>query len=196
MIILVRHGQTEANAEGRLQGRTDRELSADGRVQAAALAAVLATSGATRVVSSPLRRATQTASPIADALGVGVEVEPDLIELDYGDWDDVPIADIGPDHWARWRADVAFAPPGGESLLTVRFRVERWLRSALGTDDTIVAVSHVSPIKAAVCVALGVDDSVSWRMHLATASICRLARRRGGVVLASFNETCNEPVAR
>jgi probable phosphoglycerate mutase len=189
VIILVRHGQTAANAEGRLQGRTDRDLSDEGQAQAAALAAALAASGATRVMSSPLRRAAQTAAPIATALGLAVEVEPDLIELDYGRWDDRPIAAIDPADWARWRSDVAFAPPGGESLLTVHARVERWLRTVLGSSDTIVAVSHVSPIKAAVCVALGVDDAASWRMHLATASICRLARRQGGVVLASFNET-------
>lgn len=192
MIILVRHGQTAANAAGRLQGRTDRDLSELGRAQAVSLAVSLAASGATRVVSSPLRRATQTAAPIAETLELAVEIAPDLIELDYGDWDDRPIADIDAADWARWRADVAFAPPGGESLLTVRARVERWLRGALGSDDTIVAVSHLSPIKAAVCVALGVDDAASWRMHLATASICRLTRRQGGVVLASFNETVEQ----
>jgi broad specificity phosphatase PhoE len=91
--------------------------------------------------------------------------------------------------WGRWRSDPLFAPPGGETLAAVRARVDGWLRHELAGSEPIVAVSHVSPIKAAVCSALGVDDATTWRMHLDVASVSRLARRRGSVVLASFNET-------
>lgn len=203
MIILVRHGQTAANAGGRLQGRSDLPLSDLGAAQAAALAGALRTCGATRVVSSPLARARATAAPIAAALECAVEVDDDLIELDYGEWDGRALADVAPRDWAAWRADPNFAPPGGESLSAVRARVERWLRRELvdsgpsgrdaGDDFTgpgpVVAVSHVSPIKAAICVALGVDDNASWRMFLDVASVSRLALRQGSVVLASFNET-------
>jgi probable phosphoglycerate mutase len=189
VIILVRHGQTAANAGALLQGHSDRPLSDLGRAQADSLASALATSGARRVVSSPLARARTTAAPIAAALGCEVETEPALIELDYGEWDGRALADVSPQDWARWRADPNFAPPGGESLVAVRARVERWLRHELPGDEPLIAVSHVSPIKAAVCTALGVDDAASWRMHLDVASVTRLTRRQGGVVLVSFNET-------
>ncbi len=189
MIILVRHGQTAANAQGLLQGRVDLELSDVGRAQAAAVAASLADCGAARVVSSPLRRALQTARSIADVLGRDVDVEPGLIELDYGDWDGRALAEVSPADWARWRSDPLFAPPGGETLAAVRSRVDGWLRREIAGSESIIAVSHVSPIKAAVCAALGVDDATTWRMHLDVASVTRLARRRGSVVLTSYNET-------
>lgn len=201
MIVLVRHGQTAANAGALLQGRIDRPLSELGLAQAETLAqslaqsvsATLVASGVRRVVSSPLTRAMSTAAPIAAALGCEVEIEPALIELDYGDWDGRALAEVSPQDWARWRADPSFAPPGGESLLAVRARVEPWLRRELADDRPLnaplIAVSHVSPIKAAVCAALGVDDAASWRMHLDVASVTRLNRRQGAVVLASFNET-------
>jgi broad specificity phosphatase PhoE len=189
VIILVRHGQTVANAHGLLQGRSDLDLSEIGRAQAEALAGALADSQAVRVVSSPLRRAIQTAAPIADGLGCDVEIEAGLIELDYGAWDGRSLADVSAADWGRWRSDPLFAPPGGETLAAVRARVDGWLRHELAGSEPIIAVSHVSPIKAAVCAALGVDDATTWRMHLDVASVTRLARRRGSVVLASFNET-------
>jgi len=189
MIVLVRHGQTAANAGARLQGRSDLPLSELGIAQSTELASALASCGATRVVSSPLERARATAAPIAAALGAEVEIEEDLIELDYGEWDGRALTDVTPHDWASWRADPNFAPPGGESLAAVRARVERWLRRELAGLEDVVAVSHVSPIKAAVCAALGVDDNAGWRMFLDVASVSRLALRQGAVVLASFNET-------
>jgi probable phosphoglycerate mutase len=193
VIILARHGQTAANAGGLLQGRTDRPLSELGRRQAGALAAALAAGPVSRdvrrVVASPLPRAIETATPIAAALGVEVHVEPALVELDYGDWEGRALADVDAAEWARWRADPSFAPPGGESLQAVRARVEAWLEAEVGRDDPVIAVSHVSPIKAAVCSALGVDDGVSWNLHLEVASVTRLLRRGSRFALGAFNET-------
>lgn len=207
MIALVRHGQTTANAEGRLQGRTDLSLSDLGRVQVQRVARHLVQQHPTsprpdadeagdrrvRVVTSPLPRAVQTAEAIAIGFGVEVAIEPRLIELDYGDWEGRPLRDVPADDWARWRNDPHFAPPGGESLAAVRARVDSWLDDVLRTSDpgseVLIAVSHVSPIKAAVCAALGSDDTASWRLHLDVASISRLERRGSGFVVCSFNET-------
>jgi alpha-ribazole phosphatase len=102
-----------------------------------------------------------------------------------------PIADVPEELWQRWRADVDFAPPGGESLATLGRRVRTACEdlAAEATEADIVVVSHVSPIKAAVAWALGVGDELSWRLHVAPASVTRIAVRGGWGVLTTFNWT-------
>ena len=191
MIALVRHGQTAVNAGGRLQGRLDEPLSDLGRAQAAALAHLLEREPVTRVVSSPLVRARDTAEAIAAPHGLTVEVDERLVELDYGAWDGVALADVPASDWEAWRADPRFTPPGGESLVDVSARVASFCADVLG-DDLVVAVSHVSPIKAAVCCALGIDERATWRMQLGLASVTRVgARPDGSAYLLSYNETAH-----
>jgi broad specificity phosphatase PhoE len=187
VILLVRHGQTEANAAGLLLGRADPPLTDLGRRQAAASAAALA--GVTRVVTSPLSRARQT----AEAFGprVRVEVDERWTELDYGDFEGRPVNDVPNSTWQRWRRDASYSPPGGESLAALGRRVRdacEQLKSGDGNDDVAV-ISHVSPIKAAIAWALGVDDTVAWRMFLDVASISRVAIGANGPSLRSYNET-------
>ena len=119
MILLVRHGETEANRARLALGRADPPLTERGRAQADALASRLAGSGAVRVLSSPLARARATADAIAGVLGLPVEEEPRLVEMDYGEWDVRSFSEFPPEDLERWRTDASFAPPGGESLLTV-----------------------------------------------------------------------------
>jgi probable phosphoglycerate mutase len=191
VIAFVRHGQTEMNRTGRLQGRVDAPLTDVGRSQAAGVARMLAHSPVVRVCTSPLGRAIATATPIAEAHGLTVEVDDRLVEVDYGDWDARGLGDLTAEEWARWRSDPAFAPPGGESLVQVEERIARFCLERLG-EDLVVAVSHVSPIKAAVCWALGIDAGATWRMFLDLASVTRVGRRGhadGPPYLASFNET-------
>ncbi len=192
MIAFVRHGQTELNHSGCLQGRLDAPLSDLGTRQAAALGDALAGAPVTAVLSSPLQRALATATAIAAAHELEAVVDERLIELDYGSWDGVKLADVPADAWARGRADPEFAPPGGEPLTAVTTRVASFCAERLEPDDAglVLAVSHVSPIKAAVCLALGVDERVSWQMQLAVASVTRVGRRADGrPYLGSFNET-------
>jgi probable phosphoglycerate mutase len=189
VIAFLRHGQTAINRDGRFQGRTDPPLTELGRVQANRAAELFATATVTRVIASPLTRAIETATPIADAHGITIETDARLVELDYGEWDERGLGDVTPEEWARWRADTSFAPPGGESLAHVHARVAAFCAESID-DELVVAVSHVSPIKAAVCWALGVDPSVTWRMYLDLASVTRIGRRGDGPpYLASFNET-------
>ncbi len=185
MLILVRHGRTERNAGGVLQGRADVGLDDTGRDQARALAAALPV--LSRVVASPLVRALETARALADT----VEIDERFIELDYGAFDGIPIRDVPSATWERWRSDPDFAPPGGESLRAVSERVRPALAelAAAAGDDDIAVVSHVSPIKAAMVWALGVDEAVTWRCHLSPASITRVGWRGQRPVLQSFNET-------
>lgn len=192
MITFVRHGQTSVNRDGRLQGRLDAELSELGCAQAEALGSYLAGEAVSRVISSPLRRARDTAAAIAARHGAAVELDERLIELDYGEWDGVALRDVDADAWAQWRANPAFVPPGGESLIDVSARVASFCADVLPASDGIVAVSHVSPIKAAVCAALEVDERVTWRMQLGLASVSRIgARPDGSSYLLSFNEVAH-----
>ena len=187
MLILVRHGQTAANAAGLLLGRADLELTELGRRQAKALAA--AVRNPTTVVSSPLRRCMET----AEAFGLPVAVDERWIEVDYGEYDGLELAAVGADVWKQWRTDRTYRPPGGETFEEVDSRVwaacDDLVADAAGGD--VVVVSHVSPIKAAVAWALGVDGSIAWRMHLDVASICRVSTTPRGSSLRSFNETAH-----
>ncbi len=138
------------------------------------------------VVTSPLRRALQT----AEAFGLPVDVEEDWIELSYGEYEGASAASVPSGVWARWRDDPHFVPTGGESFAALDVRVraacERLVERA--AEENVVVVSHVSPIKAAVAWALGVDVGIAFRCHLDQASVCRIGIRSGRPLLESFNE--------
>jgi broad specificity phosphatase PhoE len=190
VLIVVRHGQTDANARGVLLGRADPALDKTGRTQASSVAAALSPLRRdTRIISSPLRRARQTAGIIArDA---DVEIDERWIELDYGSLEGTPVVDVPEETWARWRSDADFAPGGGESLAALGQRVcdscDELIADAVSRD--VIVVTHVSPVKAATAWALGVGDDVTWRMYVAPGSVTRIAPRAWGRVLTSFNET-------
>jgi broad specificity phosphatase PhoE len=187
MILLIRHGQTAANAAGLLLGRADPPLTELGRRQAAASAN--AVGEVTRVVTSPLRRARETAA--AFGARVPVDVDQRWTELDYGEFEGLPFGEVPNETWQRWRHDPSYAPPGGESLAALGVRVRDacdHLARHAGEGD-IAVVSHVSPIKAAVAWALGVHDTVAWRMFLDLAAISRVAIGPPGPSLRGYNDT-------
>jgi broad specificity phosphatase PhoE len=187
MIVLIRHGQTAANAAGLLLGRADPPLTELGRRQAAASAR--AVGEVTRVVTSPLRRARETAATFGTR--VPVDVDDRWTELDYGEFEGRPFGEVPGETWRRWRRDESYAPPGGESLADLGVRVrdacEHLARD--GSAGDIAVVSHVSPIKAAVAWALGVHDTVAWHMFLDVAAISRVGIGPHGPSLRSYNET-------
>jgi broad specificity phosphatase PhoE len=192
MIVFVRHGQTAVNKEGRLQGRLDPPLTDLGREQARLAAEGLAGCGARLVVTSPLSRAAETGRAIAEVVGAPLEHDARLLELDYGEWDGRKFAEISDAEWQRWRNDPSFEPPGGESLVSVGARIADFCDEHLRSEETVVAVSHVSPIKAAVIYALGIGDEATWRMHLDVASFTRIGRRGDGPpFLAGYNDTAH-----
>jgi broad specificity phosphatase PhoE len=186
VLIVVRHGRTEANATGRLQGRRlDPPLDELGRRQAVAVAAALPDTA--RVIASPLRRAQETAA----AFGVPVETDQRWVELDYGELDGTPLADVPAELWADWQSDLDFTLPGGESLRSLGKRVRDGAEALV--DDAaarhVVVVTHVSPLKAALAWALGVGDEVAWRTFCAPASITRIATAGPRLSLHGFNQT-------
>lgn len=189
MIVLARHGETPANRQGLILGRADPDLTDHGRDQARIMARALATEHPVAVVSSPLRRARQTAEAIASAAGLAVELDERLIEVDWGELEGRPYLGIAPAGLATAETGSPVAE-GGESLTSLRERVAPCCEELLERAGTgiVIAVSHVSPIKAAVAWSLGVDDRVAWRMRLSLASISRITRRADALFLVSFNE--------
>ncbi len=189
MLILVRHGRTQANARRLLQGRNDLPLDEIGRGQARSIRAALGQID--RVIASPLQRAGET----AEALGLPFSIDPRWTELDYGEWEARPITEVSEQTWQSWRSDLGFTPPGGESLRVVSARVREACEELLeeATQKEIVVVTHVSPIKAAICWALGAGDELLWRMFLSNASISRIGFHDGQPVLHGFNQTEHLP---
>ena len=196
MIVFARHGQTAPNRDGLVLGRADPELTDEGRRQAQQLAETLALEPVTAILTSPLLRARQTAEAIAAACGLPVSVDQRLVEIDWGTWEGRPAGSLAGADVDRRRADESPehrnadpVAPEGESLASLMARVESFCLDTLDDEGQVVAVSHVSPIKAAAAWALGVDGTIAWRMFLGLASITRVGRGRSSPVLLSFNET-------
>ncbi len=187
MLILIRHGRTEANASGLLLGRDDPALDEVGLGQAESVAAEVGP--VDRVVSSPLLRTRATAA----GLGAEVEIDDRWVEMSYGEWERRPVRDVPAETWRRWATDPGFAPPGGESIAELGERVRAACEDLVdaAADGDVVVVSHVSPIKAAVAWALGVSDEVAWHLYLAPASITRIQVRGARRVLHSYNSTAH-----
>jgi broad specificity phosphatase PhoE len=191
MLVLVRHGESTANAAQLLVGRLEAPLTDRGVAQAEAVAATLGP--VCRVISSPLGRARQTAAIVAR--GLPVEIDDRWVEVDYGEYDGAALADVPHEVWRRWRSDTRHRPPGGESLADVGSRVRAACEELFATDGDgardpegdVVVVSHVSPIKAAVAWALGVDEAVAWRLYLGTASTTRIDWGQAGPLLVAYN---------
>lgn len=192
MLILVRHGESVANAQGLLLGRTDAELTDAGRAQVAAARSLLRDPVA-EVRTSPLRRARDSAKLLD--LGPPIEVDERWIEVDYGEFECQPLGGIPAEVWRKWQSDRDFRPAGGEALAQVDQRIaaaceELFAADGAGArraDGDVVVVSHVTPIKAAVAWALGTVD-LYWRLHLRTASVTRIGWNRGAPILHGFNE--------
>lgn len=183
VLYLVRHGRTEANAGGRLQGRLDLPIDDVGRVQAAAITSVVMS--VDRVISSPSLRAQQTAA----VFGLELELDERWLETDYGDFDGLPLSEVPRDQWQQWTSDPDFRPPGGESLREMGKRVYEACDDLLeaARQHDIVVVSHATPIKAAMSWALGVDVGITWRIQIDQASITKIIIRDRGPALAAFN---------
>lgn len=176
-MLLLRHGQTELSRERRYSGRGNPELTDTGRRQADAAARYLAERGGiAAVVTSPLQRSYETAAAAAKALGLDVTVDDDLIETDFGAWEGLTFleaAERDPDLHGQWLRNTGLRPPGGESFDDVQQRVQR-ARSRIIADhggETVLVVSHVTPIKTMLRLALDAGASILQRLHLDLASL-------------------------
>ncbi len=199
-IILVRHGETELTQQGRYSGRGDVELSDEGQAQAMAAGGrvVGISSDVSVVLTSPLRRCVRTAELIAAQAGnVSVVVVDDLIECDFGEWEGLTFAEVRerwPQEMTTWLESTSAAPPGGESFQTVAKRVRGAFAQAVESypGETVVLVSHVSPIKLILRDALAAGDAFLHRLFLDAAGVSHLdVWPDGNIAVRSVNETAH-----
>lgn len=176
-LLLLRHGQTELSVHRRYSGRGNPPLTDTGRRQADAAARYLAQRGGiAAVISSPLQRCRDTAGAAAKLLRLDVSVDEDLIETDFGVWEGLTFAEAAerdPDLHRRWLKDTSTEPPGGESFDAVQQRVlaarDRIVAEHAGS--TVLVVSHVTPIKTMLRLALDAGPAILYRLHLDLASL-------------------------
>ncbi|MFF6848746.1 bifunctional RNase H/acid phosphatase [Streptomyces antimycoticus] len=199
--VLLRHGETPLTPEKRFSGSggTDPGLSDVGRHQAERVAAALAARGTIQaIVTSPLRRCRETAEAVARRLGLDVRVEEGLRETDFGAWEGLTFAEVKerhPDDLEAWLASSKVAPTGGgESFAAVTRRValSRDKLIARYTGRTVLLVTHVTPIKTLVRLALGAPPETLFRMELSAASLSAVAYYAdGNASLRLLNETAH-----
>ncbi|MBW8089991.1 bifunctional RNase H/acid phosphatase [Streptomyces hygroscopicus subsp. hygroscopicus] len=199
--VLLRHGETPLTPEKRFSGSggTDPGLSPVGRHQAERVAAALAARGTIQaVVTSPLLRCRETADVVARRLGLDVRVDEGLRETDFGAWEGLTFAEVKerfPDDLAAWLASSKAAPTGGgESFAAVARRValSRDKLIARYPGRTVLLVTHVTPIKTLVRLALGAPPEALFRMELSAASLSAVAYYAdGNASLRLLNETAH-----
>jgi broad specificity phosphatase PhoE len=192
-LLLARHGETVWNADAVYRGRSEVPLSETGRLQAQLLGRKLAEEGVTALHTSPLMRARETAEAIERHVGVAALVDPDLTDLDCGEWEglsDREVKERYPDLRRTWLSTPQVVRlPGGESLDEVSARVGRVLAEVLSTPGVVVLVSHRVVHKVAICTLLGLDNSHFWDIRLDVAGVSEFectARRR---MLVRHNDT-------
>lgn len=195
-LLLLRHGETPLSVERRFSGRGGAALTDVGLAQARSLAArVGEVSTVEAIVSSPLRRARQTADIVAEALTLPVTEDPALAETDFGDWEGLTLAEVRetwPFDLDEWFASTEVAPPGGESFAATAKRVrgarDRMLREHPG--GTVVVVSHVTPIKTLLRSALEAPAQSLYRMQLDLTGVSEIDWYPDGLgVVKRMNDT-------
>jgi len=198
--LLLRHGQTPMSVQKRYAGlspKTDAPLTDTGIRQAVAAAKRLASAGIDAIVASPLQRTVRTAEEVAAVTGVPVLTDEGFRETDFGAWEGLTFAEVRerwPSELTTWLADPSVAPPGGESFDQVSVRVTAALHRILAerAHQTVLIVSHVTPIKTLVAAALLAPPAALYRMHLDVAALCEIDWYADGpAVLRSFNDTAH-----
>ncbi|MEW2454326.1 bifunctional RNase H/acid phosphatase [Streptomyces albus] len=199
--VLLRHGETPLTPEKRFSGSggSDPDLSPAGRRQAAAVAEALALRGTVQaVVASPLRRCQETAAAVAGRLGLQVRTDEGLRETDFGAWEGLTFAEVReryPEDLDAWLASPAARPTGGgESFEEVarRVAVARDRLLARYTGRTVLVVTHVTPVKTLVRLALGAPPQSLFRMELSAASLSAVAYYAdGNASLRLLNDTAH-----
>ena len=186
-LLLLRHGQTEWNREGRFQGARDSRLTELGRAQAEAVSTLLRGLGVSRVshaaLTSPQGRARETARIALGPLGVAVEEDHRLVEIGMGEWTGLTRGEID----GRWpgRCDEALLDfygrcPGGEALSAVAERARAVLERV---DRPTVIVTHGITLRVLCALALGRPLDEAGQIEVRQGAIARIAEERLDVIL-------------
>jgi broad specificity phosphatase PhoE len=194
-LILVRHGQTDWNVNGRYMGWMDEALNEEGLRQAERVAQRLAQWPMYAVYSSPLKRAVGTAEIVARPHSLPVERMEDLGEMRIGAWEGMFAGDIAvrfPNLWKTWRTNPGdFRMPGGESLREVRERAIRAFGKIMDCSEgrTVLAVTHDVVVRLLVAHCLGVGEDIYRRLEVVNASITVIERDGVKLRLRVLNDT-------
>lgn len=198
-LLLVRHGLTLTNVQGRYTGQSDVPLTEVGERQAEAVGQRLATETLDVIISSDLRRARDTANAIARHHDLPVWNDADLREASLGEWEGLTYREVSTlyrELVLQRRADPTFSAPGGESVIQIRDRVARararWQSQYPGS--TVVWVTHAGVIEVSLCLFLGIDLKHRRQFRHDNASITEFDLSRDYGILVSLNNTEHLPL--
>jgi broad specificity phosphatase PhoE len=191
LIILVRHGQTDENVSGKISGQGPAPLNARGRQQAEAAAEVLTDLGVSRILTSPVIRARQTADILAERLQLGTEDIQDLREVEYGDWEGKHFSDIRSHPVAQhvFNDPIKAVFPNGEGLYQVQQRGVQVIESAHQRypQRVIVLVSHGDVIRTSLVHYLCMPFNEYRRLNLDNGAISVLERFKDWIRVKAIN---------
>ncbi len=197
-LFLVRHGETEHNRQNLALGQEDVPLNETGLRQAEALGRALSGERLTVVYASPLVRASRTAEAIAEPHGLEVVIEGGLIEMDVGEMDGMPLADMRekfPGLIERWLGPEGSNArmPGGERLVDVRERAGAALSVIVKRHEgeRVCLVSHNFVILSLLTQLMGLELAGFRRLRHSVAAITRVEWRHGAPMVVSLNDTCH-----
>jgi phosphoserine phosphatase len=192
-LILVRHGETLSNRENRVQGITDLDLSDYGRMQAERLAESLKSEPIERIVSSPLKRACETAIAISRFHGAMIEPDRNLQEMNHGDFENLTIRELRERHKSilgQWEIDPASViMPNGESLHDLQKRAWGAIEGIIKTARNAIVVTHNMTIKTILCKIQGLDMLHIRKMQVDLASKTLVEFRSGKGAIVMLNDT-------
>lgn len=198
-LLIVRHGQTDWNSSSRFQGHTDVPLNAVGLAQAQAISRRLSVERPAAIYSSDLQRAWQTAQIIQQALPAEARcpliAEPRLREMCFGEWEGLTYSEIQARQHRQleiWKSDLEHtAPPGGETLLDLKARVQAAYQDILQAhaEATVILVAHGGPLQMLIALALGLPPGRYWQVQLSNASLSELNIYPEGAILNLLNCT-------
>ena len=191
---LVRHGQTDGNAQKRYQGHSDIPLNATGEAQAQQIAQRLASERLHAIISSDLRRTVQTADAIAPHHNLAVQLEPRLRESNFGVFEGLRYKDVIDQHKAMaeaWFTDPENPPKGGEKLSEVAARVSAAIDTLIAqfaSNKRLVLVGHGGSLRLLLCHLLEMPMTQYWRFNLDPCSLTRVNVYPGGAILVRLND--------
>ncbi len=197
-LLLIRHGQNDWVGSNKLAGRTPGvHLNEHGREQSQALIEVLREQPITTVYSSPLERCRETAQPVAAALGLPVQTEAGVLEIDFGEWQGQSLKELSklPD-WAKVQhSPSTFCFPGGETFTGAQARAVATLeRLRRQHENEVVAIfSHSDVIRLCVAHYIGTPIDLFQRIAIETASISALGFHDDRVMVLGVNRTATMP---